>query len=117
MSNCRCIGPSTDRDTVGKVVDLALNPLGYVLDAPEKLRRHRCQRAVKSSMIAIPIARPSNSILYDSADSYAQARILYLQHRRYELAALRQAGRRAATTISTPTPTDPKLYPTQEAKQ
>ena len=35
-----------------------------------------------------------NSILYDSADGYAQARILYLENRRHDLAALRQADRR-----------------------
>ena len=26
-----------------------------------------------------------DSVLYDSADSYAQARLIYLQNRRYEL--------------------------------
>lgn len=78
------LGPSTERDAAGKVVDIALNPLRYVLDEDER-----------NAMLAISIlarfgdrnrfSETINSILYDSADSYAQARLLYLQNRRFEL--------------------------------
>lgn len=76
-------GPSTSRDTVGRVVDIALNPLrGLEPDAANTVRginvtsrfgdRHRFGGTI-------------DSILYESEDSYAQARLLYLQNRRFEL--------------------------------
>lgn len=78
------IGPSTERDLAGKVVDMALNPLNLVLESPEreyalgaKVMSRFGDRYRYSDFI--------DSILYESADSYAQARLLYLQNRRYEL--------------------------------
>ena len=77
-------GPSTARDTVGIVVDAALNPVRLAL--PER-------EAVAATAISIlsrlgdrdRFSETVESILYDSADSYAQARLLYLQNRRFEL--------------------------------
>lgn len=78
------LGPSTDRDTLGTIVDFALNPVSKILPAPEKYvataakvgsklgDRHRFEGTV-------------DSLLYESADSYAQVRLLYLQKRRFEL--------------------------------
>ncbi len=57
------LGPSTERDMVGKVADLLLNPVG--------------NRAALGSTI--------DSVLYDSADSYAQTKLAYLQGRRFRL--------------------------------
>lgn len=78
------IGPSTERDTLGTVVDFALNPLGYVLPSPEK---YATTVAGGLSKLGDRYTYGStvDSILYESADSYAQARTLYLQNRRYEL--------------------------------
>jgi len=77
-------GPSTTRDAVGKGVDLFLNPLGYVVRKPESY--------------AMPVSGVLNrlgdryrfgamldSVLYESADSYAQTRLLYLENRRFQL--------------------------------
>jgi phospholipid-binding lipoprotein MlaA len=78
------LGPSTERDAAGLIVDTALNPLGYVLPAPEKY-------AGTVAKIATRVGDRNrygelvDSILYDSADSYAQSRLLYLQNRRFEL--------------------------------
>lgn len=78
------LGPSTERDAFGKIVDAALNPvrlivpveytdLRYGLSAGEVLDdRYRFDQTISST-------------LYESADSYAQARLLYLQNRRFEL--------------------------------
>ncbi|MDP4033122.1 MAG: VacJ family lipoprotein [Pseudorhodobacter sp.] len=78
------LGPSTERDAVGKLVDIVMNPVSLLLPSPEKYYvtvakigskigdRHRYSKTV-------------DSILYDSADGYAQARLLYLQSRRFEL--------------------------------
>ena len=77
------IGPSTERDALGKLVDFALDPLKLIF--PE---------AGNVPLIAGVGAKIADrgryfetvdSILYDSADSYAQARLLYLQHRRFNL--------------------------------
>jgi phospholipid-binding lipoprotein MlaA len=78
------IGPSTERDTVGSLVDIVLNPLRYVVPSPE-------DNILTAANIASRLgdrARYSetvDSVLYGSADSYAQARLLYLQSRRFEL--------------------------------
>lgn len=77
-------GPSTERDTVGLVVDFALDPVSLLVPAPEKYigtgakllgkfsSRHRFSGFV-------------DSVLYESEDSYAQSRLLYLQSRRRDL--------------------------------
>ncbi|MDR0809175.1 MAG: VacJ family lipoprotein [Gemmobacter sp.] len=78
------LGPSTVRDAVGTAVDIAANPVGMVLASPEKYYATAAKVGSKlgdrnrySSTI--------DSVLYDSADSYAQTRLLYLQNRRFEL--------------------------------
>lgn len=77
-------GPSTERDAVGTVVDMAMNPVGQVLQGADAT-------AASSARVAGKVAdrkrfgETIESILYDSADSYAQSRLLYLQNRRYQL--------------------------------
>ena len=76
-------GPSTDRDALGKVVDFALDPLKLVLPKNSalpliaKIGAKIADRGRYSETV--------DSILYDSADGYAQARLLYLENRRFEL--------------------------------
>lgn len=78
------VGPSTERDAVGKVIDLFTNPLSYVLAEPE--------------IYALPVTgllgrvgdryqfgSTVDSLLYDSADPYSQTRLLYLENRRFQL--------------------------------
>jgi phospholipid-binding lipoprotein MlaA len=81
------IGPSTARDTAGVLVDFWLNPLWYVLPSPEKwvsptanVMSRLGDRYTYSATV--------DSILYESADSYAQTRSLFLQNRRFELRRL-----------------------------
>ncbi|KNG94705.1 hypothetical protein ATO11_04755 [Pseudaestuariivita atlantica] len=77
-------GPSTERDAAGMVVDLFTDPLGSVLTA-------RQANIARAARIAGKVADRGrfgdtlDSILYDSADSYAQARLIYLLNRRDEL--------------------------------
>ncbi len=77
-------GPSTARDTVGMVADIALNPVRLALPTKEanaatiiKLFSRLGDRDRFSATV--------DSLLYESADSYAQARLLYLQNRRFQL--------------------------------
>ncbi len=78
------LGPSTERDATGEVVDFVLNPM-----------RHAVPDDARSAVIATKVgeglgkrARFGNtidSVLYESADSYRQTRDAYLQNRRFEL--------------------------------
>ena len=78
------LGPSTERDTAGLVVDLFTNPLTYVLDEPENY--YGTVASVSSGLSNRGrYSDTIDSILYESADSYAQAKSLYIQNRRFEL--------------------------------
>lgn len=78
------LGPSTERDMLGIVVDAAINPWGFAVP------RHEA-RAVSALRWAGRFAgRAEYADLLDAnvirtADPYAQARLLYLQARRYHL--------------------------------
>ena len=78
------LGPSTERDAVGKVVDLFTNPLSYVLSSPEK---YAGPVATVGKRLGDRgrFSKTLDSVLYESADSYAQGRVTYLQNRRYKL--------------------------------
>lgn len=77
-------GPSTERDLVGKVVDIVIDPVNSLLGEPESYYA----TAVKLGGKAADRQRfgdTVNSILYESADSYAQMRLIFLQNRHFEL--------------------------------
>ena len=78
------LGPSTARDALGEVVDSVMNPVGILLQAPESYVATAAKLASKFGDRA-RYSDTVDSVLYDSADGYAQARLLYLQNRRYEL--------------------------------
>ena len=78
------LGPSTRRDAFGKAVDYFLDPLQLVIPKKQayigtlaKVGARIGDRGQYSETI--------DSILYDSADGYAQSRLLFLEHRRYNL--------------------------------
>ncbi|MBC7479508.1 MAG: VacJ family lipoprotein [Pseudorhodobacter sp.] len=77
------LGPSTDRDVLGKVVDYALDPMRMAL--PPKSRISLLAELGSKLADRSRYSDTVDSVLYDSADSYAQARLLYLEHRRYNL--------------------------------
>ncbi len=78
------LGPSTERDAVGEVVDIVMNPLDLIFSDDTN-------RAVTGVQIAeivgdrAALGDTVDSILYESADSYSQLRLIYLQSRRFEL--------------------------------
>lgn len=77
-------GPSTERDAFGKLVDLGLDPVRILLPKDKSW-------IVSAAKIVSKIDERGrysdtvDSILYDSADGYAQARLFYLEHRRHNL--------------------------------
>lgn len=78
------LGPSTERDTAGRIVDFAIDPMRAILPRVDR----NIATGVKVTDVLGTRGRFSetvDSVLYDSADSYAQARLLYLQNRRFEL--------------------------------
>jgi len=79
------LGPSTVRDTVGVVVDLAINPLNYVVTKKQAyyllaLRGVNLlgQRHTYDDLISV--------LFYESADSYAAQRLSYMQNKRHAVA-------------------------------
>ena len=77
------LGPSNQRDGIGKVVDLVLDPVSLIGVGAKS--------AATATSVAFGLSARSqfresiDSILYESADSYAQSRLFFLQNRRYEL--------------------------------
>lgn len=78
------IGPTTSRDLSGLIVDIAINPMQIWLPAPDSYVGTVAGAASKV-VDRGRYVETVDSILYGSADSYAQARILYLQNRRFQL--------------------------------
>lgn len=77
-------GPSTQRDALGKVVDLGLDPARLLIPKSKGWIVSLAKVASKIDQRG-RYSETFDSILYDSADGYAQARLLYLQNRRHEL--------------------------------
>lgn len=78
------LGPSTSRDTVGTVVDIFFDPFFVVLKEPTSYLSPTAY-VINAMGNRYDYQDTVDSVLYESADSYAQARILYLQNRRFEL--------------------------------
>ena len=79
------LGPSTERDLAGKIVDFVLiDPLDSVLSDEQKLAG-RAGRIISKAGERARFGSTVDSVLHESADSYAQTRLLYMQHRRHEL--------------------------------
>jgi phospholipid-binding lipoprotein MlaA len=89
-------GPSTARDTVGMVVDTVFDPVSRALPVREA-NAATAIRLFSRLGDRDRFAQTVESILYESADSYAQARLLYLQNRRFTLARGKLTGGAEAT--------------------
>ncbi len=77
-------GPSTQRDAVGFVVDLVLDPLDHV-GTVEQINYGTTARGLDLAITRGRFMDTFDGLLYESADSYSQARLAYLQNRRFEL--------------------------------
>jgi phospholipid-binding lipoprotein MlaA len=78
------LGPSTARDAVGEIVDFALNPLDQV-GLQQQIDYGTYARVGEVIIDRGAFGDTLDSVLYDSADGYAQARLIYLQNRRFDL--------------------------------
>lgn len=78
------LGPSTERDFAGRIVDWVIDPVGDWLN-PDQRRGARVVRLVSKAGDRAALGATVDSILHESADSYSQLRLIYLQNRRFEL--------------------------------
>ena len=79
-------GPSTERDAAGRVVDFILDPLDRLDWVPREMQDYSLPAQVAEEVVERgQLGDTFDEVLYGSADSYAQARLIYLQNRRYEL--------------------------------
>ena len=78
------LGPSTERDAVGEVVDLIMDPLGAV-GTQQQLTYGTGSRIADIVISRGRFGSTFDSVLYESADSYAQTRVVYLDNRHFEL--------------------------------
>ena len=85
------VGPSTDRDALGLVMDIALDPLRFALP-PAEANASTIVQVLAGLGRRYRYSDTIDSILYESADSYAQSRLLYLQNRRFELGQTVETG-------------------------
>ena len=77
------LGPSNQRDGIGRMVDIVFDPVGLIGAGPKGVAT---VTSLTFGLSARSQFRESiDSILYQSADSYAQSRLFFLQNRRYEL--------------------------------
>ena len=79
------LGPSTQRRTAGLVVDLFTNPLSAVFDSRSRFFYLTPAGFASGLSARGRFTDTIDSVLYESADSYAQARLIYLQNRRFRL--------------------------------
>ena len=77
-------GPSTERDAVGTLVDLVFDPLQSV-GTGTQLTYGTGTRVADLAITRGTFMDTFDGVLYESADSYAQSRLAYLQNRRFEL--------------------------------
>ena len=78
------LGPSTGRDAVGRVADVALNPLRTI--PSEELSVARSGFMVTDGLNARgEFDDTISELMHESTDSYEQLKLFYLQSRRFEL--------------------------------
>ncbi|MEO0944773.1 MAG: VacJ family lipoprotein [Pseudomonadota bacterium] len=76
-------GPSTTRDSIGLTVDILTNPVTAFIGDGDEVATATAFPSVLNSRFEL--SSTIDSVLYESADSYAQLRLFYLERRRFEL--------------------------------
>ncbi|AXC48803.1 VacJ family lipoprotein [Paracoccus suum] len=78
------LGPSSERDAAGRVVDWLIDPMDQWLPDDARVAARAVKIVAKVGKRA-KYGDTVDSVLHDSADSYTQTKLLYQQHRRHEL--------------------------------
>ncbi|MCO4847380.1 MAG: VacJ family lipoprotein [Yoonia sp.] len=77
-------GPSTERALAGRIVDMLIDPLDSV-GTKEQIEYGTVGKLAARVIKVTQAGDTIDSVLNDSADSYTQLRLIYLQNRRFEL--------------------------------
>ena len=85
------LGPSTTRDAIGKGVDVFLDPVGSAFGSPE-IYAVRGSKVLNRLENRFRFGSTIDSVLYESADSYTQTQLFYLENRRFELSGGVEGG-------------------------
>lgn len=78
------LGPTTQRRLFGKIVDSVIDPLGRY-GTPDQIEYGPLATLAAKFVKRDQLGGTIDSVLNESADSYAAARSLYLQNRQFEL--------------------------------
>jgi phospholipid-binding lipoprotein MlaA len=78
-------GPYTQRDLLGEVVDVIINPLSFISLSPPEAYVPSGTYVAEALDYRYEFADTVDGVLYESADSYAQMRLIYLENRRFRL--------------------------------
>ncbi|MFC4351110.1 VacJ family lipoprotein [Fodinicurvata halophila] len=79
------LGPSSLRDTGGRVVDMFFDPLTYLLDGDAAMQESIVRAGVKGLDYRSRNIENFDEIMEDSVDPYARFRSLWRQNRQYEI--------------------------------
>ena len=85
------LGPSTTRDAIGPGVDVFLDPVGSAFGSPE-IYAVRGSKVLNRLENRFRFGSTIDSVLYESADSYTQTQLFYLENRRFELSGGVEGG-------------------------
>lgn len=82
------LGPSTERDAVGRVVDFALSPTTYISGGSEPALQAALTAVTPINILEGRARRSAliDDLLYRSEDSYVSLRTNYIQNRRRQVA-------------------------------
>ena len=105
------LGPSSARDAVGTVVDLAMNPLAYV-GGPPAAYASIASGGADAVDVRAQHLKDLDDLERNSLDFYAELRSVYRQHRAAEIAAAKAPGE--ATTAQAQQPAPPAPQPGQQ---
>jgi phospholipid-binding lipoprotein MlaA len=79
------LGPHTSRHLTGRAVDIVIDPIGEVVSLTRPLAARAGLFTVEQLKDRAEFKSTVDDLLYNSIDSYASTRILYLQNRRFNL--------------------------------
>jgi len=79
------LGPSTERHLIGRAVDLFTNPLSHAVEGSGAVWATGSVKVLSGIDKRYEYSPAIEAILYESEDSYAQSRRIYLDNRRFRL--------------------------------
>lgn len=79
-------GPSTERASIGFLIDTVFDPMGFALPSSTSAVRTGARIGDKLQTRHV-FGDQVDEVLYESTDSYVISRLIYLQNRRFEIGA------------------------------